>query len=65
MKIKSPKAMDLSATLRWIKPFSMLLSNVSTRRIGTATLYHLLTILWYHMKHLAIITEQDQVITVL
>ena len=40
-----------NSKLRWFKLVLTLERNVLIRRIDTTTLYHLTTMLWYHIKH--------------
>ena len=45
------KSWQTSETLRWLKTVSTLPSNALIGRISATTLYHVLAILWYQMKH--------------
>ena len=45
------KLYDKAKHLWWLKPVSTLERNVLIRRIDTTTPYHLIAMLWYHVKH--------------
>ena len=51
VSVGSNKWHNIHYLLRRLEPVSTLPSDALIRRIGTTTLYHVLAILWYQMKH--------------
>ena len=50
--------------LRWLKTVSTLSSNILIRMIGTTTLYHVIAMLWYHVKQKSIIAVTGPMVAV-